>query len=243
MCPVLQARQIGSGPRLLLVHGGVGPEVGWEKQKELSERFSLIVPWRRGYGESPPTEQQDFETDAEDLLELLGTHAAHAAAFSYGALGLLVAASRQPKMFLSLTLIEPPLFMLAGENPAVQELLGQLGQFAQSGPQGAPAELEGFLSLQRLSAERGHPPPPAMRPPFDAQIDLEAIRSEGVPALVVSGDHHPGFERTCDALAEKLDAERAVLPGEGHAPQRTDAFNGRLEEFLAGQDITTEGPG
>ena len=55
---------------------------------------------------------------------------------------------------------------------------------------------------------------------------------------MVSGDHHPGFERTCDALAEALGAERAVLPGEGHAPQRTDGFNARLEELLAGHDLS-----
>jgi len=236
MSPVLKAREIGSGPRLLLVHGGVGPEVGWEEQEPLGERFALILPWRRGYGDSPGAEQQDFDADADDLLELLGTHSAHAAAFSYGALGLLVAAGRAPQMFDSLTLIEPPLFMLAGDDPAVQELLGQLGQFAQAGPQGAPPELEGFLSLQKLSAERGYPPPPGMRPPFEAQIDYEELR--GIPALVVSGDHHAGFERTCDALAEAIGAERAVLPGAGHAPQRADGFNERLEEFLAGRDLS-----
>ena len=233
---MLQAREIGSGPRLLLVHGGVGPEVGWEKQEPLSERSALIVPWRRGYGDSPAADQQDFDADADDLLELLGTHSAHAAAFSYGAVGLLVAASRAPQMFDSLVLIEPPVFMLAGEDLAVQELLGQLGRFAQSGPEGAPPELEGFLSLQKLAAERGYPPPPPMRPPFEAQIDFAELR--GIPALVVSGDHHPGFERTCDALAEAIGAERAVLPGEGHAPQRAGGFNERLEEFLAGQDLS-----
>ena len=94
MCLVLQTREIGSGPRLLLFHGAAAPEVGWEKQEALSERFALLIPWRRGYGDSPPAEQQDFEADAEDILELLGTHSAHAAAYSYGAVGLLVAADR-----------------------------------------------------------------------------------------------------------------------------------------------------
>jgi pimeloyl-ACP methyl ester carboxylesterase len=228
---MLQAREIGSGPRLLLFHGAAAPEVGWERQEELAERYALIIPWRRGYGDSPPAEQQDFEADAEDILELLETHAAHAAAYSYGGVGLLAAASQRPQMFLSLTLIEVPMFGLVGEDPAVQEMLGQI------------AELPGMQVLGKLAAERGFPPPPPMRSPFEAEIDFEEIRSAEIPSLVVSGDHHPGFERTCDALAEKLGAERAVLPGQGHAPQRTDGFNDRLEEFLGGQDITTEGPG
>ena len=37
---MLQGREIGSGPRLLLFHGAAAPEVGWEKQETLSERFS-----------------------------------------------------------------------------------------------------------------------------------------------------------------------------------------------------------
>ena len=133
---------------------------------------------------------------------------------------------------MSLTLIEPPMFHLAGDDLAVQQLLGQLGLLMAKGPDGAPPEVEGMLVLQKLSVERGFPPPPPMRPPVEAPIDYEALRE--IAALVVSGDHHPGFERTCDALAEAIGAERAVLPGAGHAPQRTDGFNERLEEFLAG---------
>jgi pimeloyl-ACP methyl ester carboxylesterase len=223
---MLQARQIGSGPRLLLFHGAAAPEVGWEMQEALSERLTLIIPWRRGYGDSPAAEQQDFEADAEDILELLDTHSAHAAAYSYGAIGLLVAASERPQMFHSLTLVEPPMFWLAGDDPAVQEMLANIG------------ELPGMQVLAKLAAERGFPPPPPMRMPGEAEIDFDAIRSDGMPVLVVSGDHHAGFERTCDALAEKLGAERAVFPGQGHAPQRADGFNDRLEELLAGHDLS-----
>jgi pimeloyl-ACP methyl ester carboxylesterase len=229
--PMLKSREIGSGPRLLLFHGAAAPEVGWEKQEALQDELTLLIPWRRGYGESPPADQQDFEADAEDILELLDTHSAHAAAYSYGAVGLLVAASQRPQMFQSLTLVEPPLFQLAGDDSDVQDLLSNI------------AEVPGMQVLGKLAAERGLPQPPPMRNPGDAPIDYEAIRSEGMPILVVSGDHHPGWERTCDALAEKLGADRVALSGSGHAPQRTDGFNDRLREFLAGQDISTEGPG
>lgn len=235
---MLQSRQIGSGPRLLLFHGAAAPEVGWEKQEALSEDFTLLIPWRRGYGDSPPAEQQDFEADAEDIVELLDTHSAHAAAYSYGAIGLLVAASERPNLFQSLTLIEPPLFMLAGEDPAVQELLGQLGELMEKGPDEAPKQVEGMLVLQKLAVERGLPQPPPMRGPHEAKIDYDEIRSEVDSVLVVSGDHHPGWERTCDAVAEKLGAERAAFGGSGHAPQRADGFNDRLREFLAGFDTS-----
>jgi pimeloyl-ACP methyl ester carboxylesterase len=227
----LSVRRTGSGPTVVLLHGGVGPEVGWELQEPLAESYELVIPWRRGYGESPATDLQDFEQDARDLLALLD-EPTHVAAFSYGGLGALIAAGRQPERFRSLTLIEPALLGLAEGDPDVQALMEQLAQFAQAGPAGAPPELQGFMALQAVAIERGFPPPPRIRPPFEAQPQLEPIASAGVPVLVVSGDHHPGFERICDAVAERLGAERAVLPGAGHGVQRADGFNERFEAFL-----------
>ena len=233
MCLVLQAREIGSGPRLLLFHGAAAPEVGWERQEALSERFSLLIPWRRGYGDSPPAEQQDFEAGRRGSARTTRHRAGPCGCVLVW--GSRAAGCRRPVagLFLSLTLIEPPLFGLAGEDPAVQQLLGGLGQLMEKGPEGAPPEVEGMLVLQKLSAERGFPPPPPMRPPFEAQIDFDEVRSAEAPVLVVSGDHHPGWERTCDALASLLDADRAVFAGSGHAPQRANGFNERFEQFLA----------
>jgi pimeloyl-ACP methyl ester carboxylesterase len=68
----LAVRRLGSGPEVLLVHGGAGPEMTWERQAELAESFALVVPWRRGYPPNPPVERQDWEADAEDLLALAG---------------------------------------------------------------------------------------------------------------------------------------------------------------------------
>jgi hypothetical protein len=51
--------------------------------------------------------------------------------------------------------------------------------------------------------------------------------------LVISGGHSPAFEAVCDALAEALPAERAVIPGRGHTIPSTGApYNERLESFL-----------
>jgi citrate synthase len=51
--------------------------------------------------------------------------------------------------------------------------------------------------------------------------------------LVLSGGHSPAFEAVCDALAEGLAAERAVIPGRGHTvPSTGEPYNDRLEAFL-----------
>ncbi len=45
-------------------------------------------------------------------------------------------------------------------------------------------------------------------------------------------DHHGAMERLRDAIATRLGAQRARLPGAGHAVQRAPGFNTMLEAFL-----------
>ena len=54
----------------------------------------------------------------------------------------------------------------------------------------------------------------------------------GRRALVASGDHTPGLERICDALAVALDAQRLVAPGAGHFVAAAPGFAERFERFL-----------
>lgn len=71
----LHVREWGQGDTVVLVHDSSSPDAAhtWEKQRELAEQFHLIVPDRRGYGQSPPSEGVDDEV--EDLIELLGNGA------------------------------------------------------------------------------------------------------------------------------------------------------------------------
>jgi len=75
------------------------------------------------------------------------------------------------------------------------------------------------------------------RLPSEARIPLAALAAAPFPALVVSGGHSAAFDAVCDAIAARLGAERAVLPGAGHSVQRLGGpFNERLEAFLLGAE-------
>jgi pimeloyl-ACP methyl ester carboxylesterase len=234
----LNVRRLGSGPELVLVHGGAGPELTWERQEELSGRFSLVIPWRRGYPPNPPVERQDFEADADDLLALAGT-GSHLVGFSYGGLGAAIAAERAPERFRSLTLIEAPLWFAGAGDPEVERLVELAGRFAAAADAGEAPPRE-FLDLAGMGpgspraaaeAERAIEIARGMRSPAEARADLGAI-GQAMPSLVVSGDHSAGIERLSDALSAGLGAERAVLRGAAHAVPRAAGFNRRLGEFV-----------
>jgi pimeloyl-ACP methyl ester carboxylesterase len=240
----LAVERIGEGPPVLFVHGSVvGPELTWRRQRELSERWSLILPSRPGFGESPPLERGDFEAEAPLFAELLGD-GAHLVGHSYGAVIALLAAAQRPEAVRSLTVSEPGALRVAEGNPAVDQMI-RSGEQLYSDPQAIPPEV--FLRLFRSGAGSAHETPVQLsgwlargaellrweRPPWEADVPLDRLGAAGFPVLVVSGDHSPAFEAVCDALAGALSAERAVIPGRGHTiPSTGVPYNERLESFL-----------
>jgi pimeloyl-ACP methyl ester carboxylesterase len=185
--------------------------------------------------------RQDFERDAADIVALLGSRP-HVVAHSYGVLGALIAASRRPADVRSLTLIEPPLYYLVPGDPEV-ERLERIGDAVLTAGLDADADvLRAFLRMAGAPGVGDGPLPEAVangvrrahggRLPGEARPALERIRMAGVPSLVASGDHTPGLERICDALAAALDAERTLAPGAGHFVAAAKGFPEQLERFL-----------
>lgn len=228
--------------RLVLVHGSVTPgEPTWRAQMPLAERYELVVLDRPGFPPNPPVERVDFDDDAVWLAALLQP-GDHLVGHSYGGVVSLLAAARRPDSLGSLTVIEPPCLEVARGDPAVDAFVAGGKELWASGLREPDAFLRAFL------ASVGAPPPPSPlptallagarvlmneRPPWEALIPLEALAAAHFPKLVVSGAHHPAFEAVCDVLEQRLGAQRAVLPGAGHAVQRLgEPFNALLEAFV-----------
>jgi pimeloyl-ACP methyl ester carboxylesterase len=233
----------GQGPEVLLVHGGASPSTTWGPIAHLSARWTLAFVHRRGYPPSPPPPngRQDFEVDAADLAPLLETRP-HVVAHSYGVLGTLIAAVRKPGLVRSLTLIEPPLFHLVPGDSEVARLEQMGDAVLTHGLDADPGTLREFLRLSGAPDVDDGPLPDEVahggrrahggRLPGEARPALAVLRDAGVPSLVVSGDHASALERICDALADALGGERAVLPGAGHFVAAAPGFADRLERFL-----------
>ena len=235
-------RRSGTGPPVVLVHGGLPARVTWDRQSELEARWLLIVPSRRGFSPSPAAPWQDFLADADDLAELIADApgGVHLVGFSYGGLGACIAAERLPDQVRSLALIEVPLWTAAEDDASVRALADLADRFAASADD-AQAERE-FLALasvdRKMLAGEEHDVRQAvelgrkLRSPREARLRFDAITEACIPTLVVSGDHNRAMERLCDAVATRLGARRACLRGAGHAVQRAPGFNTMLEAFL-----------
>jgi len=230
----------GAGPEVLLVHGGASPATTWAGLAQLRERWTLAFAHRRGYPPSPPPlRRQDFDVDADDLEPLLDGRP-HVVAHSYGSLGALIAAARRPGQVRSLTIIEPPLYLVA-DDPAVARLKRLGDEVLLHGLDTDDAVLRDFLRLAGAPVKDG-PLSQAVvhgvrrahgsRLPGEARPALDVLRERCVPSLVASGDHDAGLERICDALAVELRARRLTAPGAGHFVAAAPGFADQLERFL-----------
>ena len=236
----MHVETVGSGPRLVLVHGSGGTS-GWPAQRPLAESYTLVMPTRSGYPPNPPLQEIDFEKQAKELLEILEP-GDHVVGHSYGGvISLLAAPEAAPS---SLTVLEPPAFGVARGHPEVDRLIAELAPLwpsdlepeeflrkfvekigalgAYNAPSPLPPDLE--ASVRALMVERA---------PWEAEIPLDALAAAPFPKLVVSGGHNAAFDAVCDVLEERLGAERAVLPGAGHSIPRAPGFNERLADFVS----------
>lgn len=222
----------GSGVPVVLVHGSLatgGEE--WQAQRPLAdEGFRLLVPDRRGYGQSPAAPGEDFLRDAEDIAGLMG-EGAHLVGHSYGGLGVLFAAARRPDATLSLTVLEPAAFTLGQDHPAARRLVSEVRDLWD---RDLPDEDWVVRFLTAVGSD-----PDAFSPEFlatavpltpvlrrgrrfwDAGVPVEQLQTAAFAKLVVSGGHNPGFEAICDDLADRIGGTRMVIRGAGHEIQFT----------------------
>lgn len=230
---------------MVLVHGSVlGASVTWRKQQPLAEHWTLCTPNRPGFGDSAPNERGDFEAEAPLIAELLGD-GAHLVGHSYGAVIAMFAAALQPEAVRSLTVSEPGSLGVAAGNPAVDAVIASGTELFRRGPDMDPREL---LLLFRSGVGSAHATPDELddellagahllmreRPPWELDPPLEQLARAPFRKLVISGGHSEVFEAVCDGVAERLGAERAVIPGRGHSIPATGApYNERLHAFLS----------
>src|SRR6266545_2476481 len=193
--------------RVVLIHGSGGnAEIAWAPVQPLAVRYTLVAPNRGGYPPNPILERIDFEQQAGELAPLL-EDGAHLVGHSYGGV--------------------------------IERLVARLAEHLDAGPTDPREFAQRFMAIvgsdatlpEELSPEmeQGIRATTAERRPWEAEIPLAELAAAPFPKLVISGGHSAAFDAVCDVLEERLDAERAVLPGAGHGLARAPGYVERLD--------------
>jgi pimeloyl-ACP methyl ester carboxylesterase len=122
----LHFSEIGQCEPIVFIHGGFDPaEEAFGEQKDLADRYRVVLVDRRGYGESPASDRLDFDAQVEDIMRVVG-EGAHLVGQSYGGLLCLLAAAAHPQVVWTVTVIEPIATSIARGNEAVERFVARL---------------------------------------------------------------------------------------------------------------------
>jgi pimeloyl-ACP methyl ester carboxylesterase len=228
--------QYGSGPPLVLVHGGFSDhKTNWQFVRPLFEKqFTVYAISRRGRGETDVTEGHRLEDESRDVMAVVRSvgEPVFLLGHSYGAQTALAAAAEIPHSVRKLVLYEPPWPRTIGKAD-----LARLEELAQAG------DWEGFsvtffhdqlsVPMQELDALRATELWAPIIADAKASLgDLQALsrydfkaerfRDLRVPVLLQSGTESPRHLYVTDALAAVLpDVRIEELPGQAHEGMTT----------------------
>jgi 3-oxoadipate enol-lactonase len=241
----------GDGPSVALLHGHPFTRAMWQPQLDaLSDRFHVVAPDLRGYGESPATPgvvtMRELADDVWSLLDRRGIGEAAVVGLSMGGLVAMEMALAHPDRTWALGLVattaEPPtdgerserLAMAdrveaAGMAPLVEAMAPRL--FGPEPDRELVTHVHEMMSSNNprgaAAALRGR----ASRPDYRA-----GLRDLRTPSFVCTGacDTWSTPEVTRELVDCLQEPRTLALPNVGHLPnvERPDAFSRALGAFL-----------
>lgn len=106
----LHFRAFGNGDPLIILHGVFGSSDNWQTVgKELSMRFKVFLVDQRNHGNSPHSDEFDYNVMADDILELMlseGIDQAHILGHSMGGKVAMTFATRYPERVKKLIVVD-----------------------------------------------------------------------------------------------------------------------------------------
>lgn len=249
--------EAGSGHPLLLVHAGIADRHMWDPVWEpLAERFRVIRPDLRGFGESPvATEQFTNWHDLARLTRALDAVPAHVIGVSLGGSASLDLALAEPYKVERLVLVAPGLAGWAWSDQLradwdAEEAAWKRGDLDEVAWANVRTWVDGPLRGGEAAPELRQAVFNMYRPALELQKAEGAVDSESLepraadrlaevsaPTLVVVGElDQPDMMEIGVHLAASMPHARLVrMPGVAHVPpmESPDEFVRIVTEFLS----------
>jgi pimeloyl-ACP methyl ester carboxylesterase len=219
----LWVEDVGEGPAILFLHGGLGDVRLWQPVVErLRDSFRCISYDVRFFGRSGgPDEEWSTVDDSIAVLDALGVERAALVGLSMGGGIALHTAQQHPDRVTAVVHVAGAVgpFELEGYDPGDTRESEMQADFAVWAPLGVE---EGYEELWLATPED-------MPPQRRTALDVDAIAA---PIYVVTARHDPAVFR---AMAEELPAVRRVDIDSDHylTLREPDAVAGLIREFLA----------
>jgi pimeloyl-ACP methyl ester carboxylesterase len=223
----------GSGPTLIMVHGGIGDRRRWTPMFPLlAPRFTVCAMDRRGRGGSGDSPVYALSKEAEDVAAVANSRTGTVFVFghSYGAVAALEASFLTDRI-AKLILYEPPVRDPAARGLAVAEKVERLIQQGQREEAVVIFQTEiGQQSPAEIAAMRSRPNwqtlvatidshPRQMRALAAYKFDAERMRTVQTPTLLLIGSDtkSPHMREAVSSLKESLpNSKVVVLEGQQH---------------------------
>jgi pimeloyl-ACP methyl ester carboxylesterase len=230
-------QDVGDGPPLAMAHGFSANHLSWWQQLPVfGEEFRCIAPDQRSFGLSRDPRNRGVAAFADDLLALLDAAGVDRTALlghSMGGWPVGSVATQHPERVAALVLSATPGGLIPPERH--RELMeAGADEVADIDPPAPPKQfLAGAIGdLNRHAPEEWED----VRPTLDElPLDADTVVDADIPVLLVVGEGDPFMPPPAvDAVADRLDAETAVVPGAAHSVyvEQPEAFNRHVLEFL-----------
>jgi 3-oxoadipate enol-lactonase len=241
----------GSGPPVVLVHGGLWDSRMWDDQfPALAERYSVVRYDLRGYGRSDrPSGPYSHIDDLAAVLAHAGIERAALVALSMGGAIAVDATIEQPELVSALVLAGTGLSGFDFSDD-LERAYAPVEKALEAGDIQGAAELELDIwcplrtdpeidaHLRRMSIDNADQV--ALDPSLRRRLDPPAVERLGeisVPTLVVSGGADlPDMIRVAELIISRVPGARsAVLEGVDHAVnmRKPAEFTALVLDFLA----------
>lgn len=115
----------GEGPPLVVLHGGSAPEYWRPITPALAEDYTVVVPHRRGVGESGDSEEYGLERGVEDVRAVVDAVDGEPVLFGHSFGGLLALEAARTVPLRKLVLYEPA--VLIGDYREHADLAARMG--------------------------------------------------------------------------------------------------------------------
>jgi len=232
----------GSGPAVLLLHGGLESSASWAEQTPaLAAGHRTVLVDRRGHGRTPdvdgPITYELMRDDTVACIEALDLAGAHLVGWSDGGIIALMVAIERPDLVgrvvtlgsqASSDAYTPEARVALGRGSPLLDLIRpDHDAVSPDGPDHWPVVLEKLMHLW-------------WDVPFDFTADLGRVRA---PTMVMAGDDDCIDHGHSVEMFRRIPTARlAIVPGASHtAPvEQAELVNRMILEFLDGPEKPAE---